>query len=76
MRTDDFDFDLPEDLIAQHPLEKRDQSRLLVLDKQSGSIAHRHFDDILEYLRPGDVLVVKDVYKRQKQMMESYPFIE
>ena len=36
MRTDDFDFDLPEDLIAQHPLEKRDQSRLLVLDKQSG----------------------------------------
>ena len=60
MRTDDFDFDLPEDLIAQHPLEKRDQSRLLVLDKQSGSIAHRHFDDILEYLRPGDVLVVNN----------------
>lgn len=50
MRTEDFDFDLPEELIAQHPLEQRDHSRLLVLDKHSGSIAHRRFDDILEYL--------------------------
>ncbi len=60
MRTDDFDFDLPEELIAQHPLEQRDHSRLLVLDKHSGSIAHKRFDNILEYLVPGDVLVVNN----------------
>lgn len=60
MRTEDFDFELPEELIAQHPLEQRDHSRLLVLDKHSGSIAHRRFDDILEYLRPGDVLVLNN----------------
>lgn len=58
MRTEDFDFILPEELIAQHPLEQRDHSRLLVLDKHTGSIAHRRFDNILEYLQPGDVLVV------------------
>lgn len=60
MRTDDFDFDLPEELIAQHPLEQRDHSRLLVLDKHSGSIAHKRFDNILDYLVPGDVLVVNN----------------
>lgn len=60
MRTEDFDFILPEELIAQHPLEQRDHSRLLVLDKHTGSIAHRRFDDILEYLQPGDVLVVNN----------------
>ena len=53
MRTEDFNFDLPEELIAQHPLEQRDHSRLLVLDKQSGSIAHKRFDNILDYLVPG-----------------------
>ena len=60
MRTDDFNFDLPEDLIAQHPLEQRDHSRLLVLDKHSGSIAHKRFDNILDYLVPGDVLVLNN----------------
>lgn len=60
MRTEDFDFILPEELIAQHPLKQRDHSRLLVLDKHTGSIAHRRFDDILEYLQPGDVLVVNN----------------
>lgn len=60
MRTEDFDFILPEELIAQHPLEQRDHSRLLVLDKHTGSIAHRRFDNILEYLQPGDVLVVNN----------------
>ena len=49
MRTDDFNFDLPEELIAQHPLEQRDHSRLLVLDKHSGNITHKRFDDILDY---------------------------
>ena len=60
MRTDDFNFDLPEELIAQHPLEQRDHSRLLVLDKHSGSIAHKRFDNILDYLVPGDVLVLNN----------------
>ena len=60
MRTDDFNFDLPEELIAQHPLEQRDHSRLLVLDKHSGNITHKRFDDILDYLVPGDVLVVNN----------------
>ena len=60
MRTDDFNFDLPEELIAQHPLEQRDHSRLLVLDKHSGNITHKRFGDILDYLVPGDVLVVNN----------------
>ena len=57
MRVDDFDFDLPESQIAQHPSEKRDGSRLLVLHKNTGKIEHKHFYDIIDYLNPGDVLV-------------------
>ena len=57
MRVDDFDFDLPEELIAQHPSEKRDESRLLILHKNTGMIEHKHFYDIIDYLKPGDVLV-------------------
>ena len=60
MRTEDFNFDLPEELIAQHPLAQRDHSRLLVLDKTSGNITHKRFDDILDYLVPGDVLVINN----------------
>ena len=58
MRVDDFDFDLPEELIAQHPSEKRDESRLLILHKNTGMIEHKHFYDIIDYLKPGDVLVI------------------
>ena len=54
----DYDFDLPEELIAQHPASERDQSRLLVVDRSDGSLAHRHFRDIVEYLSPPDVLVL------------------
>ena len=57
MRLDDFDFELPEELIAQHPAARRDESRLLVLHKNSGLIDHRHFYDIIDYLHEGDVLV-------------------
>lgn len=57
MKLSDFDFDLPEELIAQHPVDRRDQSRLLVLHKNTGEIEHRHFFDIIDYLHPGDVLV-------------------
>jgi S-adenosylmethionine:tRNA ribosyltransferase-isomerase len=57
MRTDDFDYFLPEELIAQTPLLKRETSRLLVLDKKSGTYEDKHFYDIIDYLNPGDILV-------------------
>ena len=60
MKKSDFYFDLPQDLIAQTPLERRDGSRLLCLDKQTGAMEHRHFYDLPEYLRPGDCLVMND----------------
>ena len=60
LRTHDFYYDLPERLIAQHPADRRDQSRLMVLDRRTGKIEHRIFHDIIEYLNPGDVLVVND----------------
>ena len=60
LRTADFFYDLPEELIAQHPMEQRDTSRLMVLDREAGSITHRHFYDILDYLQPNDVLVIND----------------
>lgn len=60
MKTADFYFDLPQELIAQDPLEDRSSSRLLHLDKETGEIDHRHFTDILEYLQPGDCLVIND----------------
>ena len=60
MKTQDFWYDLPEELIAQTPLQQRDSSRLLVLDKVTGEVKHRHFYDILEYLQPGDCLVMND----------------
>ncbi len=60
MRTSDFDYHLPEELIAQTPLAQRDLSSLLVYDRASGSVGHRVFRDVVEYLNPGDVLVVND----------------
>ena len=60
MKTSDFNFDLPEELIAQTPLEKRDNSRLLVLDKATGETAHMHFYDLPKLLHPGDCLVLND----------------
>ncbi|MGM0165352.1 S-adenosylmethionine:tRNA ribosyltransferase-isomerase [Enterococcus sp. AZ135] len=60
LTTEDFDFDLPEELIAQTPLEKRDSSRLLVLDRETGQIADKHFDEIIEELNAGDALVMND----------------
>lgn len=60
MKTDDFDYYLPEELIAQHPAEKRDHARLLVLDRETGEIEDKYFYDIIDYLNPGDVLVMND----------------
>ena len=60
MKTSDFDFQLPEELIAQTPLERRDASRLLTLDRESGAVGHHHFYDLPRFHRPGDCLVLND----------------
>jgi S-adenosylmethionine:tRNA ribosyltransferase-isomerase len=60
VKTSDFDYELPQSLIAQTPIEPRDASRLMALDRQTGTIEHRHFQDILDYLQPGDVLVCNE----------------
>jgi len=60
LKVKDFYFDLPKELIAQHPLKKRDESRLMVLNKKSGEVEHKVFKDIIEYLKPGDCLVLND----------------
>lgn len=60
MKVTDFDFYLPEELIAQHPMEKRDEARLMVMDKENGEIEHKVFRDIIDYLEPGDCLVLND----------------
>lgn len=59
-KTSDFYYDLPEELIAQTPIKERDHSRLLVLDKKTGQVEHKHFYDIVDYLSPGDCLVIND----------------
>ena len=60
MRTADFDYELPEELIAQTPAEPRDSSRLMVVHRSTGEREHRHFRDIIEYLKPGDALVINE----------------
>ncbi len=60
LRTADFYYELPPECIAQTPMEPRDHSRLMCIDRETGNIAHRHFYDILQYLRPGDTLVIND----------------
>lgn len=60
MKTEDFNYELPEELIAQTPLEHRDSSRLMVLDKKTGNIEHKHFYEIIDYLEEGDALVLND----------------
>lgn len=60
IKTKDFYYDLPEELIAQHPMENREMSRLLIIDKETGDLEHKRFKDILDYLNPGDTLVLND----------------
>ena len=60
MKTSDFYYYLPEELIAQTPVEPRDSSRLLVMDRKSGALEHKHFYDILDYLKKGDCLILND----------------
>ena len=60
MKTKEFYYELPQELIAQHPLENREESRLLVLDKNNGEVEHKHFKDLINYLNEGDTLVLND----------------
>ena len=60
MKISDFDYTLPSELIAQTPIEPRDQSRLMVLDRASGSTSHHRFPEVIDYMQPGDVLVFND----------------
>ena len=60
MNLNDFDYELPEELIAQVPLKDRSSSKLLVLNKNTGEVEHRHITDIVSYLNPGDTLVLND----------------
>ncbi|MBW4828576.1 MAG: tRNA preQ1(34) S-adenosylmethionine ribosyltransferase-isomerase QueA [Clostridiaceae bacterium] len=60
MKKEDFYYELPEELIAQHPLKNREKSRLMVLDRKTGRTRDRHFEDVLEYLNPGDCMILND----------------
>lgn len=60
MKVSDFNYELPEELIAQDPLENRDSSRLMVLKKETGEISHHVFHDIIDFLNPGDCLVINN----------------
>ena len=60
MKTSDFNYELPQELIAQTPLEKRDESRLMCLDKETGAISHQHFYELPEFLKPGDCLILNN----------------
>jgi S-adenosylmethionine:tRNA ribosyltransferase-isomerase len=73
VKKSDFYFDLPEELIAQTPLERRDASRLLHLDKATGALEHRHFYDLPEYLRAGDCLVLNDSRVLPARLIGSRP---
>lgn len=68
MRVDEFDYYLPPELIAQHPLPRRDDSRLLVVHRAAGNLEHRSFHDLPQYLRPGDVLVLNDTKVRPARL--------
>ena len=83
MNVNEFYYDLPEELIAGHPVEKRDESRLMVLNKKEKTIEHKIFKDILDYLNPGDCLVINNtnviparIYGNVGVAAHSYPTIE
>ena len=77
MNVTDFNFELPPELIAQDPLEDRAASRLLVLDKKTGEMEHRHFRDILQYLKKGDCLVINDpAILRRDSFPSSWRFLQ
>ena len=73
MKTHEFWYDLPEELIAQTPLERRDGSRLMVLNRETGEIQHKHFYDVIDYLNPGDCLVMNDSRVLPARLMGHRP---
>ena len=73
MKTKDFWYDLPEELIAQTPLQRRDSSRLMVLDRKTGEVSHKHFYEIIDYLNPGDCLVMNDSRVLPARLLGSRP---
>ena len=73
MKLTDFNYELPEELIAQDPLEKRSDSRLMVVGREDGSITHKHFYDIIDYLNPGDCLVINDTKVIPARLMGVKP---
>ena len=73
MKTSDFNYDLPQELIAQTPLERRDGSRLMVLNRETGEIQHKHFYDVIDYLNPGDCLVMNDSRVLPARLMGHRP---
>ena len=73
MKTKDFWYDLPEDLIAQTPLQQRDSSRLMMLDRETGEVSHKHFYDVIDYLNPGDCLVMNDSRVLPARLLGSRP---
>ena len=73
MNVKDYDYDLPEELIAQTPLERRDGSRLMVLNRETGEIQHKHFYDVIDYLNPGDCLVMNDSRVLPARLMGHRP---
>lgn len=82
MKTKDFYYELPEELIAQHPVENRDNSRLLVLDRDTGNVEHKIFKDIIGYLNPGDALILNDtrvlparLFGNRKDKKENIEFL-
>lgn len=74
MKTSDFFYDLPQELIAQTPAEPRDSSRLLVLNRKTGEIQHRCFSNILDYLNPGDLLVVNNSGYSGKALWKTHRY--
>ena len=74
MKVTEFNYDLPEELIAQTPLEKRDESRLMILNRQEKTIEHNTFKNIIEYLKPGDVLVFQLDYMEKKKLEQMSNF--
>ena len=73
MKTSDFNYQLPEELIAQTPLERRDASRLMTLDRKTGEVTHRHFYDLVDLLQPGDCLVMNDSRVLPARLMGHRP---
>ncbi len=73
MKTSDFYYELPEELIAQDPLENRSDSRLMVLDRETGEVSHRIFRDVIDYLNPGDCLVINDTKVIPARLIGSRP---